>query len=175
MEHTAIREKLIQALSRSDESTRTGRAERIEWLAQHDSRPAAFFGPMDTLRLLEEARLCFISGHFVAAVMLATSFVEHALADELGELSLIKGKPTLERMIELARGHLGLPSDLLDRADRLRNLRNPFTHRRPDDDQDTFGNRFLSAKAHPDAILEADAKLALGVMYELFQRTLRDA
>lgn len=175
MEHTSLREKLIQALSRSDESTRAERAGRIEWLAQHDSRPPAYFGPMDTLRVLEEARLCFISGQFVATVMLATSFVEHTLADELGELSLIKGKPTLDRMIELARDNLGFPSDLLDRADRLRNLRNPFTHRRPLEDKDTFGNRFMSAKVHPGAILEADAKLAIGVIYELFRRTLRGA
>lgn len=113
MENTPIRENLIQALSRSDESTRTVRAERIEWLAQHDSRPAAYFGAVDTLRLVEEARACFISGHFVASVLLSTSFVEHTLADELNELDLIKGKPTLEHMIKLAREHLGLPSDLL--------------------------------------------------------------
>lgn len=175
MENTPIRENLIQALSRSDESTRIVRAERIEWLAQHESHPAAYFGAVDTLRLVEEARVCFISGHFVAAVLLSTSFVEHTLADELNELGLIKGKPTLERMIKLAREHLGLPSDLMDHADRLRELRNPFTHRRPETDPDTLGNRFLSAKTHPDTILETDAKLALRVMYELFRNTLQGA
>jgi len=175
MEDTPIRERLLQALSHSDESTRAERADRIEWLAQRDTRPSAYSGPMDTLRILDEARLCFTCGHFVATVMLATSFLEHTLADELGDLSLIKGKPTLEQIIKLARSHLSLPGDLLDRADRLRSVRNPFTHRRPDDDQDTFGNRFLSSKTHPDTILEADAQLAIGVMYELFQRTLRSA
>lgn len=73
----------------------------------------AYFGAVDTLRLVEEARACFISGHFVASVLLSTSFVEHTLADEFNELDLIKGKPTLEYMIKLAREHLGLPSDLL--------------------------------------------------------------
>ena len=173
MEDTAIRERLLQALSHSDESTRTERADRIQWLAQRDTRPSAYSGPIDTLRILEEARLCFICGHFVATVMLATSFLEHTLADKLGDLNLIKGKPTLEQLINLARNHLGLPSGLLDRADRLRAVRNPFTHRRPDDDQATFGNRFLSSKSHPDTILATDAQLAIGVMYELFQCTLR--
>ena len=175
MEHTAAREKLLQALSRSDDSSRTARADRIEWLSPLDSRPSAYSGPMDTVRLLEEARLCYINALFVATVMLATSFLEHTLADELGERGLIKGKPTLEMLIKLARGCLGLPDDLLDRADRLRKLRNPFTHRRPSDDEDTFGNRFLSAKVHPDSLLEADARLAIMVTYELFQRTLRTA
>ena len=175
MENTAIREKLIQALLRSDESTRIARAERIEWASHHDSRPSAYAGPVDTLRLIEEARVCFVSGHFLATLLLVTSFVEHTLADELNELGLSNGNPTLGRMISLARDHLSLPGDLLDRADSLRKLRNPFVHRRPETDPDTLGNRFLSAKVHPDTIMETDAKLALDVMYELFRLTLRGA
>ena len=175
MDDTAIRERLIQALSRSDDSTRTERADRIEWLAQHDSRPSAFAGAVDTLRLMEEARACFVCGHFVAALLLVTSFIEHTLADELQELGLAKGDPPLGRLIALARDHLSLPGDLLDRADRLRKLRNPFTHRRSGEDPDTLGNRFRSAKTHPATIMENDAMLALGVMYELFQLTLRGA
>lgn len=173
MASTPIRENLIQALSHSDESTRIARMERIEWLAQHDFRPAAYFGAVDTISLVDEARTCFIYGLFVATVLLATSFVEHALADELNEQGLIKGRLTLDQMIKLARSHLNLPNDLLEQADRLRKVRNPFTHRRPETDPDTLGKRFLSEPAHPDAILEADAKLALRVMYELFQSTLR--
>lgn len=145
------------------------------WISQHDTRPPAFAGPMDTSRVLQEAHDCFIHGHFVACVMLATSFMEHTLTDELNERGLIKGKPTLERIIELARENLDLPHDLLGRADDLRVLRNPFVHRRPAGDQSTFGNRFKAARTHPENILEADAKLAIEVMYQLFGRTLKCA
>jgi hypothetical protein len=121
-------DKILQALLRSDEATRNERAQRFEWLAKHDTRPSAYSGPVDTLRLMEEARLCFICGHFVAVVLLVTSFVEHTLVDELSGFDLIKGKPTLERLIELGRDNLDLPPGLLERADRVRELRNPFTH-----------------------------------------------
>jgi hypothetical protein len=172
MQPVSVRDELVQALLRSDDFSREERAERIEWLSVCDSRPPAFSGPMDTLRIIEEARRCYIHGHFVATVMLATAFLEHTLADELEHLGLLKGKPTLERMIDLARNHLELPIDLLNRANRLREVRNPFTHRRPHDDKDTFGNRFRAARAHPNTILEADAQLAIKVMYELFKCTL---
>ena len=175
MDHTAIRERLIQALSRSDDSTRPDRADRIEWLAQHDSRPSAYAGSVDTLRLMEEARACFIGGHFVAVLVLVTSFVEHTLSDELQELGLAKDDPPLGRLIALARDHLSLPADLLNGADRLRKLRNPFVHRRPETSRDTLTKRFRSAKTHPATIMENDAKLALEVMYEWFQLTLRGA
>jgi hypothetical protein len=44
---------------------------------------------------------------------------------------------------------LSLPADLLDRTDRLRQLRNPFTHRKAPDHPHSFGARFQSEKRHP--------------------------
>ena len=175
MDNPDLRERLIEALSSGDESTRADRADRILWISEHDTRPPAFAGPMDTCRVLQEAHDCFIHGYFVACMMLATSFMEHTLSDELNERGLIKGKPTLERIIEMARDKLDLPHGLLERADDLRVLRNPFVHRRPAEDQSTFGNRFKAARTHPENVLETDAKLAIMVMYQLFGLTLKRA
>jgi len=175
MEDIAPRQKIIQALAQGDESTRDERADRLEWISRVDSRPSAFWGPLDTSQVLREAHSCFIDGHNVACILLATSFLEHTLSDELAERGLIKGKPTLGNLLELARANLDFPTDLLERADRLRNLRNPFVHRRPPEDETTFGSRFKAARTHPDNILEADGKLAISVMYELFAHTLRRA
>lgn len=175
MEITATRAKLVEALSRADESSRDKRAQRIEWLAQYSLRPGAVMGEIATLHMMEEARLCFISGHFIGALLLATSFVEQTLSEELESVAPAQERRTLELMIKSARHRLPFPSDLLDRTDRLRELRNPFTHRKANDHPHSFGTRFLASKAHPVTILEADAKLAMGVMYEWFQRTLRSA
>jgi hypothetical protein len=171
----ATRENLIGALSQADESSRSARAERIEWLAQRSSPSGVIMGEMAVLHMMEEARLCFVSGHFIGALLLATSFVEQTLSEELESVAPAQERRTFELMIKSGRQHLTLPSDLFDRTDRLRELRNPFTHRKAPDHPHSFGTRFLAERAHPAKILEADAKLAMGVMYEWFQRTLRSA
>ncbi|WJJ94248.1 hypothetical protein [Neopusillimonas aromaticivorans] len=123
--------------------------------------------------MMEEARLCFVSGHFIGAILLATSFIEQTLSEELESIVPTQERRTLELMIKSARQHLSLPDDLLDSTDRIRELRNPFTHRKANDHPHSFGTRFLATKEHPVSILEADAKLAMAVMYEWFRRTLR--
>lgn len=148
---------------------------RIEWLAQHYFHPGAVMGELAVLHMLEEARLCFISGHFVGALLLATSFVEQTLSEELENVMSPQERRTFELMIKAGRKKLPLPSDLFDRTDRLRLLRNPFTHRKAPGHPEAFGTRFLATKAHPATILEADAKLAMEVMYEWFRCTLRSA
>jgi hypothetical protein len=169
------RENLTAALVWADESSRAARVERIEWLAQHYFHPGAVVGELTVLHMLEEARLCFISGHFVGALLLATSFIEQTLSEELANQVPANERRTFELMIKAGRKHLPLPSDLFDRTDRLRLLRNPFTHRKAPDHPEAFGTRFRAAKVHPDTILEADARLAMEVMYEWFRRTLRSA
>ncbi|MGD3338373.1 hypothetical protein AB5N79_23805 [Xanthomonas citri pv. citri] len=77
--------------------------------------------------------------------------------------------------IDAGQERLPLPRDLFVRTDKLRSLRNPFTHRKAPDHADAFGTRFLAKKVHPTKILEEDAKLAMEVMYEWFRRTLKSA
>ncbi|WP_129782612.1 hypothetical protein [Peristeroidobacter soli] len=173
MEDTESQSKLLVALACYDEQTRAKRVERIEWLSQHIGEPVAVMGDMTVLHMKEEARDCFISGHFIGAILLATSFVEQTLSEELERVTTAQERRTFELMIKSARQHLSLPDDLLDRTDRLRELRNPFTHRKAPGHSHALGERFLSEKRHPRSILEEDAKLAMGVMYEWFHRTLR--
>lgn len=163
------------ALVRSDEMTREERARRLEWLAPHMGGPGAISGAVEALALLEEARVCFIQGQFIATLLVATSFIEHTLAEELeGEFPL-KKRPTVEDLIKAARTKLSVPVDLLDRTDRIRRLRNPYTHLRPTNDPDRLGNRYREERRHPNAVMEDDAKLAISTMREWFMLTLRPA
>lgn len=173
MENLELHGKLLAALARADEQTRAKRAERIEWLSQHIRKPSPVVGDLTALHILEEAKNCFTSGYFIGALLLAASFVEQTLSEELEGVANAQERRTFEVMIKSARQHLGLPGELLDRTDRLRELRNPFTHRKASDHPHAFGTRFLAEKRHPRSILEEDAKLAMGVMYEWFHRTLR--
>lgn len=169
------REKLLEALQRVDDESRGARADRIEWLAPHTERPVAIMGAVEATQLMEEARVSFISGHFVATLLLAASFIEHTLSEELESVLPAKKKPKFQRLIEVAHTKLAVPVELLDRTESIRVLRNPFTHLRPHDDPDTLGNRFRARHLHPKAVMEEDAKLAISTMYEWFKRTLRGA
>jgi hypothetical protein len=168
-----VSQKLLEALERSDAWRRQGRAERIAWISEHDVAYELISGPMDTLRLLAEARECFVDAHYVATLILAVAYIEHTLMDELTERGFAAGVRTLEQAIKRS-GHYDLfEKALLDRADKLRAIRNPFTHRRESTDPDTFPSRYLAQKRHPDLVLEDDAKESLKVMYEFFRLTLK--
>jgi hypothetical protein len=169
------REKLLEALQQVDGESRGARADRIEWLAPYTERPTAIMGAVEAMQLMEEARVSFISGHFVAALLLAASFIEHTLSEELESVLPAKSRPNFQQLIEVARTQLAVPAELLDRTESIRVLRNPFTHLRPHDDPDTLGNRFRARRLHPRTIMEEDAKLAVSTMYEWFRGTMRQA
>ncbi len=60
------------------------------------------------------------------------------------DLNLDRGVGNFKIAIQRAADNNVFPSDLLSRADGLRKIRNPFSHRRAPGDPDSFGSRFLS-------------------------------
>lgn len=177
MDDTAnsIREKLLKALEYSDSETRGARAERIEWLSLHSSTTPVVMGRAETLQLLEEARQSFISGHFVAALIVAMAFVEHTLVEELQLLGIIKGSPPFSEVLTVAADQKVFPPDWLTRAKLLSLRRNPFAHLKPEEHGHTLGVRIREEQRHPLTIMEADAKDAIDLMYNFFIATLREA
>jgi hypothetical protein len=170
-----IKVKLIDALKVSDERRREERADRIAWMSTYRARPGIVMGRPETLALLDEAEDAFREGHFIGVQLLALAFVEHTIVEELVERSLAKERVNFERAIELAQRNQVLGSELLGRIDRLREVRNPFAHRRPPDDPDTYGNRYIARQIHPRAMLEQDAREAFEVMYLVFSALLKAA
>lgn len=169
-----VRRNLTDALCRSDEHTRDARADRIALAAESAASFGIIAGRAESLALLDEARTCYVNGQNIAALIVALSYVEHALADALNP----NGDPnklTLEAAIRAARGKGLFDDDLLDRADQLRKYRNPYVHRRPGDDADTLGARIMALKEHPRTIQEGDAIEALKVMYGFLRHELHGA
>lgn len=162
-----VRQRLTIALRQSDEETRAGRVERIVEASACAVPFGIIAGRAESLALLEEARTCYVNGQNIAALIVALSYVEHALAD-----SLDPKRRTLEVAIETARARGLFDADLLRRADQLRKLRNPYVHRRPEDDADTLGARIMTRKEHPRTIQEGDAIDALKVMYGFLRHEL---
>jgi hypothetical protein len=169
----SIRDKLIDALKVSDERRREERADRIVWMSTYRSRPGVIMGRPETLALLDEAEDAFREGHFISVQLLALAFVEHTIVEELVERSLCKERINFERAIELAQRNEVLETELISRIDGLREVRNPFAHRRRHDDPNTYGNRYISRQIHPRVMLEQDAREAFQVMYLVFSALLK--
>lgn len=163
---------LVTALERSDEMRRSERAERIEWLSAHQIPLGVVVGPMDSMAVLGEARDCFIEGHYIASLMLSVAFIEHTMTDELVVRGRAKYGVSFVDAIRSSKEAGLFSPEMLSGADRLREIRNPFAHRKCQDHRHSFGNRFLRQRAHPRSILERDAKDALALMYAFFHCSL---
>lgn len=169
-----LRARVLVALQQSDDLRRSDRANRMIAVSPHLKSYGAVMGEADTLAMKNEAYDCFINGHFIATILLAVSFIEHTLSDSILEGG---GKPprSLEAAISTAREQGLFPDDLLNVADRLREIRNPFSHRKPPGHEHTFANRYRARDMHPTRLLEDDAKEALIAMYRFFDLSLRVA
>lgn len=166
---------LIEALERSDNERRFGRAERIRWASQYYVDAGIIVGEVEMLNLLREARECFVDGHYVATLMLATALIEHVIHEELDSIGMAKLRLSFDDSIKLARRESLFPEDLLSTADQLRIYRNPFAHRKPSEHPHTLGNRYIAQRRHPNRVLEEDARSAIVAMYGHFKHTLRAA
>ncbi|HRL74273.1 MAG TPA: hypothetical protein PK440_08420 [Candidatus Accumulibacter phosphatis] len=170
-----MREKLLLALSESDAMRRSERANRIEWLSLHSASYPMIMGRAETLRLIEEARGTFTDGHFVATLFVAMAFIEHALVEELQLKGRTKGSPLFSQAIDMAIEVKLFPPDWLQRAKALSLRRNSFAHLKESDHPHTLGARVMEEKAHPVAIMEADAQEAIDLMFNFFVATTREA
>jgi hypothetical protein len=170
-----MREKLLLALSESDAMRRSQRADRIEWLSLHSASYPMTLGRAETLRLIEEARGTFTDGHFVATLFVAMAFIEHTLIEELQVTGRTKGSPLFRQAIDMAIEGKLFPLDWLQRAKALSLRRNSFAHLKESDHSHTLGARVMKEKAHPVAIMEADAQDAIDLMFNFFVATTREA
>lgn len=170
-----MREKLLLALSESDAMRRSERADRIEWLSLHSASYPMIMGRAETLRLIEEARGTFTDGHFVATLFVAMALIEHALVEELQLKGRTKGSPLFGQAIDMAIEGKLFPPDWLQRTKALSLRRNSFAHLKEGDHPHTLGARVMEEKAHPVAIMEADARDAIDLMFNFFVATTREA
>ena len=148
-----------------DETSRTDRYPRSLFLdALADGRP--FMLPADMGFLHREARSAFVNGEFTATLLLVLSFIEHGLAPRMilrsGSKRATRG--TISDVLKHLRETGELPLFLVERIERLRELRNPFTHPLPGDEKriDLISVR-MGMNDH--RYLECEARRALGLLY----------
>jgi hypothetical protein len=162
------RPKYEAALERHELQNVPERAERIRWLSTIIPRGGGYMMPLESMRVFQEAKDCFIYGQFVATLVLSASFMEHWLGSILCAAGNPKGAGQgLKAIVVHCRELNVIPVALCDKIDALRLSRNPFVHLKSFDHPHNLGQRMLARRMHAESILESDAKDALAVMYSV--------
>ena len=155
------------ALEKQDRKTRADRAGRVRWLSDTIPKNLMFGTPVETALVFEEATASFVHGNFVAAVVLAAAFVEHWFVASLIARGYHKeASQGLAAGIGCARANNLVSPLILEKADRLRLIRNPFVHLKSFDHQHGIGQRMAKTRNFDiRALLESDAKEAIIAMH----------
>lgn len=155
------------ALENQDEKSRADRAARVRWLSQTIPKNLTFATSLETALVSGEATASFVSGNFVATIVLSAAFVEHWLVASLSSRGYQKeASQGLGAAIRCAMAKNLVDPLILDKVDHLRLIRNPFVHLKSFDHQYGIGQR-MAKNRHFDipALLEEDAKEAIVAMY----------
>ena len=165
---------LIEALRWHDDESRIDRATRIQCAYSLYQPHEMVSGELVQFALMKEARVCFVNGQFLATVICAASALEHLLVANLEKrLEGMRRKPTLGVLVDMVEGTQLLQLPMIERLRKLNELRNPVVHRRDPKSESTVEFRSFQNNAHPDRILEDDARYALAVMDEVFVHLLK--
>ena len=163
------RDRLEVQLSKYDRDTFSERLERLKYIEGIAPKGYSMMGGFEAIAILHEAELAFVSGAYIAAVMLAQAFIERRLQDYLEAKGQTKqARRGLKAILQHFRRHHLLNELLLDKIDHLRQTRNPFTHLKPIDHPYTMAQRIISERKEPIVILETEAKDAMALMYTIF-------
>lgn len=163
------------------------RLERIRFLAALDEdfggSSAMMPGGHGTYFAYAEARHSYVSGNFVAVVLLSQAMIEtllaaHLMLDNLSrdihgrrvEGDAVPARPSLDAVIKqcLERGVINGNDETNIR--RLRNLRNPLTHFRHMDDPTHLERRALDERTHALEILANDARFCITTVIQLLSK-----
>ena len=164
---------LIEALKESDDLRRPGRAQRIVWAQTHGPMQGIIVCPTELMELMLEARLCYIEGRYIGALVIAVAAIEQIIIGEVVEKGLGNYGIGFESAIDLAKSKGLFETKALDQAHVLRRRRNPFSHNKRAGHAHSLGTRIAEERKHPEAIKQADAELAIKTMYLLFNSVVQ--
>ncbi len=130
------------------------------------------FGPIAALAW-NEARSSFVSGNFVATVLLCQSMVEHLLASFLhGGLLIDDLSPRISfrETLKRYRNRNLISVEEETELEKLMELRNPLSHYRHPDDDSGLDRRSIDRQEPVDALIHRDAVFAIGLTTRILSR-----
>lgn len=151
-------------LSKQDRESLSERVERINYLRKIVPSRMGIMGSMDLVFVFQEAKSSYVNGQFIATLLLAQAFIEKVIQSQMEAKGYPGTNRGLKYMIKYCRDKNLLPSIVLDKIDYLRNIRNPFTHLKPDNYPFHLDKRIYQKKMQPYKVLENDAREAISTM-----------
>ena len=165
----------LHAWLENDESkSRSFRATRLEQLLLIFEGPDSdimFFGGSTSHQTYLELRLAFIHGLYIATVILSLACVEQELAGRLyarGNNS--SARDSLELLLKNAQALGEVSNELYGEIEKMRIIRNAYTHFRPPLHPDGQIARALHTSTAVDELSEPDAIAALKALARLLRR-----
>lgn len=161
--------ELIEGIKQWDEDTRAERASRYSIFLSEFGPPAdmLLFGGLPALLAIHELQRTFISGNYLATILLAQVFVEHSLAGSYrmaGRDDIVEAG--LGTLIDQALNDEGLSPEVAGRLHDLRTMRNPYTHPHAGAPPRSYMARLRDRGPEPFAMAEADAMEAVQIVVD---------
>jgi hypothetical protein len=147
---------------------------RASWVARRVRNDDVYFMQDGTLSqlLFKEVLSTFVSGQYIATIVLAFSLIERTVA---GRLAFVGDKPAaLANSVPLLKSALErgwLKQEEHDLLDELRKLRNPIVHFRDHLSETRPEVRAALSARTTEQILESDAKQILEATIHVLQKT----
>jgi hypothetical protein len=159
---------LSRTLRKFDRDTFPSRLERLQHLQTIFPKGYWFGLPLESAYIMDEVKMTFVNGNYIATVMLSQAFIEHILQIEVERLGHpVVARKGLREIIKWFKRERPHNDFLMNRVDRLRRFRNPFSHLRPFDDPDTLARRAMKSQSDPSEIIKMETKEALALMYQV--------
>lgn len=167
----------IDALRRSDEKTMSQRVERMVAIS-HFIELVSYCGVDEPIAMMEDARVSYINGCFVASMISAMSSIEHMLLLELHDRGITshdeKKIESMSNSISCLRDVTAGNDKLLDTLTELNKIRNAYVHPKKDSFHLRRTNRAKELGVSVDQISQQDALRAIEAMYQVFKLTLKN-
>ncbi len=158
------KERLEILLAKHDRDTLFERIERIKFVQRTMPR-GDMLGSFESVFLYIETKDSFINGQFIATLMLAQSFIERVLQKQMENKGYPAANRGLKYIIKYCKDNQFLEPILINKIDKLRKIRNPFSHLKHDDYPYRVDARVFQEQKMHQEILQKDAEEAIGLMY----------
>ncbi len=166
-------EECTQWLEEEDSASRPFRTSRLAFVVNAYGAPRHLLIPGGYVpyRAFEEARWCYVNGHFIGCVLLCQVMLEHILAGHFGLMGKDKvAESGFKNLCAEAANERLITTEERKLFDSLRVKRNPYVHPRGMDSEDRIERRMISQGSQMEDILDEDARLAIGALFGLLKR-----
>jgi hypothetical protein len=171
---TALPEdELTEWLTSGDARTLTERVERLRFVREQYDREHGLLlqGGLISARAFEEMQFSYVNGAYLSCVLAAQVVLEHELTGLLDWIEKydLDGTGFL-RLCEAALSEEIITQQEFAEFDRLRKVRNPYTHSKAFMGRSCIIRRSAENCCAPEDLFKADAEMALRTVIRLFSR-----